>query len=156
MTEMATEEDMRTTKEIMSSMSDENKKALKGWYFYDWANQAYALTVMTVIAPALMASLYNTATGTQSGDSFYAWILTISMVFVVVTAPALGVIADKMPIKKKLLKWYTVAGILFSLATINTSFLIVTSFYVCVSFSTRCYHSTVDGGVSDSRCACFR
>ena len=111
---MATEEDMRTTKEIMSSMSDENKKALKGWYFYDWANQAYALTVMTVIAPALMASLYNTATGTQSGASFYAWILTISMVFVVVTAPALGVIADKMPIKKKLLKWYTIVGILFT------------------------------------------
>tara|TARA_B100000925_G_scaffold290865_1_gene277156 strand:- start:131 stop:2128 length:1998 start_codon:yes stop_codon:yes gene_type:complete len=114
MSEIATEEDMLTTKEIMSSMSDENKKALKGWYFYDWANQAYALTVMTVIAPALMASLYNTATGTQSGDSFYAWILTISMIFVVVTAPALGVIADKMPIKKKLLKWYTIVGILFT------------------------------------------
>ena len=30
--------------------------------------------------------------------------ITISMIFVVVTAPALGVIADKMPIKKKLLK----------------------------------------------------
>ena len=69
---------------------------------------------MTVIAPALMAALYNTATGTQSGDTFYAWVLTFSMIFVVITAPALGVIADKMPIKKKLLKWYTVAGILFT------------------------------------------
>ena len=85
-------------------MSDDKKKALKSWYFYDWANQAYALTVMTVIAPALMAALYNTATGTQSGDSFYAWVLTFSMLFVVVTAPALGVIADKMPIKKKVAK----------------------------------------------------
>ena len=36
------------------------------------------------------------------------------MIFVVVTAPALGVIADKMPIKKKLLKWYTLVGILFT------------------------------------------
>ena len=114
MSEMATANDMKTTKEIMSSMSDDDKKALKGWYFFDWANQAYALTVMTVIAPALMAALYNTATGTQSGDTFYAWVLTISMIFVVITAPALGVIADKMPIKKKLLKWYTVAGILFT------------------------------------------
>ena len=111
---MATVEDKRTTKEIMSAMTDDDKKALKGWYFFDWANQAYALTVMTVIAPALMAALYNKATGTQSGDTFYAWILTISMIFVVITAPALGVIADKMPIKKKLLKWYTVAGILFT------------------------------------------
>ena len=103
-----------SAKEIIHSMSDDKKKALKSWYFYDWANQAYALTVMTVIAPALMAALYNTATGTQSGDSFYAWVLTFSMLFVVVTAPALGVIADKMPIKKKLLKWYTIVGIIFT------------------------------------------
>ena len=106
--------DNSSAKEIINSMSDDKKKALKSWYFYDWANQAYALTVMTVIAPALMAALYNTATGTQSGDSFYAWVLTFSMLFVVVTAPALGVIADKMPIKKKLLKWYTIVGIVFT------------------------------------------
>ena len=103
-----------SAKEILNSMSDDKKKSLKSWYFYDWANQAYALTVMTVIAPALMAGLYNTATGTQSGDTFYAWVLTFSMLFVVVTAPALGVIADKMPIKKKLLKWYTIIGIIFT------------------------------------------
>ena len=103
-----------SAKQTIDAMSDDKKKALKSWYFYDWANQAYALTVMTVIAPALMAALYNTATGTQSGDSFYAWVLTFSMLFVVVTAPALGVIADKMPIKKKLLKWYTVVGIIFT------------------------------------------
>ncbi|MDP6742251.1 MAG: MFS transporter [Candidatus Thalassarchaeaceae archaeon] len=95
-------------------LSEDEKNSWKGWYFFDWANQAYALTVMTVIAPALMASLYNKATGTQTGDSFYATVLTLSMVFVVITAPALGVIADRMPIKKKLLKWYTVAGIAFT------------------------------------------
>ena len=98
----------------MKNMSDTDKKSLKSWYFFDWANQAYALTVMTVIAPALMASLYNKATGTQTGDSFYATVLTLSMIFVVATAPALGVIADRMPVKKKLLKWYTVAGIAFT------------------------------------------
>lgn len=99
---------------LLDSMSPEERKGIQGWYWYDWANQAYALTVMTVIAPQVMASLYNLATGTQSGDSFYAFVLTFSMIFVVATAPALGVIADKMPIKKKLLKWYTVVGILFT------------------------------------------
>ncbi|MDP7000761.1 MAG: MFS transporter, partial [Candidatus Poseidoniaceae archaeon] len=106
--------DSNLVKELIDSMPDEDKRSLKGWYFFDWANQAYALTVMTVIAPALMANLYNLATGTQSGDSFYAFVLTFSMVFVVITAPALGVIADRMPIKKKLLKWYTVAGVVFT------------------------------------------
>ena len=100
--------------ELIKAMPEADQKALKGWYWYDWANQAYALTVMTVIAPALMANLYNKATGTQSGDAFYAFILTISMVFVVATAPALGVIADRFPIKKKLLKWYTIVGIVFT------------------------------------------
>ena len=84
--------------ELIKAMPEADQKALKGWYWYDWANQAYALTVMTVIAPALMANLYNKATGTQSGDAFYAFVLTISMVFVVATAPALGVIADRFPI----------------------------------------------------------
>jgi len=98
----------------VEGLSEDDRKAWRGWYFFDWANQAYALTVMTVIAPALMASLYNKATGTQTGDSFYATVLTISMFFVIVTAPALGVIADRMPIKKKLLKWYTVVGIAFT------------------------------------------
>ena len=101
-------------KELIMAMPDDDKRALKGWYFFDWANQAYALTVMTVIAPALMSNLYNKATGTQTGDAFYATILTLSMIFVVLTAPALGVIADRMPVKKKLLKWYTAAGIAFT------------------------------------------
>ena len=32
-------------KKIMSEMPADKKKSLKGWYFFDWANQAYALTV---------------------------------------------------------------------------------------------------------------
>lgn len=116
MGEMAagTENDAEVVKRLIAEMPENEKRGLKGWYFFDWANQAYALTVMTVIAPQLMASLYNLATGSQSGDTFYAYVLTFSMIFVVLTAPALGVIADKMPVKKKLLKWYTVAGVLFT------------------------------------------
>ena len=100
--------------EAMNNMSDADKKSLKSWYFFDWANQAYALTVMTVIAPQVMSGLYNYATGKQTGDAFYAQVLTFSMLFVVITAPALGVIADRMPIKQKLLKWYTLAGVVFT------------------------------------------
>ena len=111
-----------TVKETINQMSPDDKRALKGWYLYDWANQAFALTVMTVIAPALMGSLFNQATGGESdffgfkvtGDSFYAIVLMISMAVVALTAPALGVIADRMPIKKKLLKWYTAAGVIFT------------------------------------------
>jgi UMF1 family MFS transporter len=111
-----------SVKETINAMAPDKKRALKGWYFYDWANQAYALTVMTVIAPALMGSLFNQATGGESdffgfkvtGDSFYAIVLMVAMGVVALTAPALGVIADRMPVKKKLLKWYTAVGIIFT------------------------------------------
>ena len=87
-----------SAKELIDAMSDEDKTALKGWYWYDWANQAYALTVMTVVVPALMANLFNQATGgggswfgfNVTGDSFYAIILAISMGLVALSAPALG------------------------------------------------------------------
>ena len=97
-----------TSKEIIEAMSHEDKEALKGWYWYDWANQSYALTVMTVIVPALLASLYNTATGTQGGAGFFAFVYGIAMAIVALTVPAMGVIADRMPIKKNMLYWYTV------------------------------------------------
>ena len=75
-TETATHDVPFSVDAALKAMPDADKKALQGWYWYDWGNQAYALTVMTVIAPALMANLYNLATGTQDGDSFYAFILT--------------------------------------------------------------------------------
>tara|TARA_Y100001980_G_C14556414_1_gene347825 strand:+ start:3831 stop:5828 length:1998 start_codon:yes stop_codon:yes gene_type:complete len=105
-----------SVKEIIQNMPDEEKDALQGWYWYDWANQAYALTVMTVIVPALMANLYNKATGTQGGAGFFALVYGFAMLIVAVTVPALGVIADRMPIKKKMLYWYTLVGIIFCAA----------------------------------------
>ena len=82
--------------------NEEEKSALQAWYWYDWANQAFALTVLTVVVPALTASMYNTATGTQTGDSFYALVLGFSSLFVAVVSPVLGAIADRIEIKKKI------------------------------------------------------
>ena len=82
--------------------SDEaEKRALQAWYWYDWANQAFALTVLTVVVPALTASMYNTATGTQTGDSFYALVLGMSSLFVALVSPVLGAIADRIEIKRR-------------------------------------------------------
>ena len=58
-TETASEVTTFSVDAAIKAMPEADKKALRGWYWYDWANQAYALTVMTVIAPALMAGLYD-------------------------------------------------------------------------------------------------
>ena len=43
---------------LLDSMSPEERKGIQGWYWYDWANQAYALTVMTVIAPQVLSLIH--------------------------------------------------------------------------------------------------
>ena len=94
--------------------NEQERDALQGWYWYDWANQAFALTVLTVVVPALTASMYNTATGTQSGDSFYAMVLGLSSLFVALVSPVLGAIADRIEIKRKILWAYTIVGVIFT------------------------------------------
>ncbi len=107
---------------ILNEMSPKEKKALKGWYLYDFANQAFALTVVTVVAPMLTASLFNTATGggteffgaNITGASYYSLVLTASSLFIAICSPILGVIADRVPIKKKILWVYTIVGVIFT------------------------------------------
>lgn len=102
--------DPALVKQLIGEMSEEEDKALKGWYWYDWANQAWALTVLTVVVPAYMANLFDSAHG-GGGDSFYGYVNSFSMMIVAVMAPLLGIIADRIPIKKKLLWWFTIFGV---------------------------------------------
>ena len=90
----------------IDGMSDERNKALRGGYWYDWANQAFALTVLTVLVPQLMSSMFELATGggtevgsmVVTGDTFYAIVLGAASLFVAIVSPVIGAIADRMPI----------------------------------------------------------
>ena len=107
-------EHYQLVRKIVDEMDPESKKALNSWYWYDWANQAFALTVITVVVPALLSNMFELATGGGAeygsvkitGDTFYAVILASSIIFVAIISPFLGAIADRMPIKKKILWIY--------------------------------------------------
>ena len=52
---------------VSIAKNEQERDALQGWYWYDWANQTFALTVLTVVVPAFIwpiiysisANLYN-------------------------------------------------------------------------------------------------
>ncbi len=106
----------------IEGMSGEENKALRSWYWYDWANQAFALTVLTVLVPQLLSSMFELSTGGGTdvgslkitGDTFYAIVLGSASLFVAIVSPVLGAIADRMPIKKNILWVYTIVGVLFT------------------------------------------
>ena len=106
----------------IDGLSQDENRALRSWYWYDWANQAFALTVGTVLGGQMITAYFNLATGGATeilgldvtGSSFYAAILGLSMVFVAITSPVLGAIADRIAIKKKIVWIYTLIGVIFT------------------------------------------
>ena len=95
-------------------------KSLQGWYWFDWANQVYGLSVLVVILPVMIPQIFNSITGgetvvfglTLTGTSFYAFLIGFGSILVAIISPVVGVMADKYPVKKKLLWWYTLLGVI--------------------------------------------
>ena len=88
---------------------------------YDWANSAFA-TSASAIFPVYSVLLFKEALGeeasfvglTITASSAWAFAVAISTAIVAVTSPVLGVIADRVAIKKALLWAYTTGGSLFT------------------------------------------
>ncbi len=107
-----------SVKDRMRGLPDEQKKKIKGWCMYDWANSAFSTSITVAILPIYAIALANTFLK-NNPDSFFsnfsasgmwAFVVGFSTLLVALSSPILGVIADRMEIKMKLLKIYTIAG----------------------------------------------
>jgi len=109
-------------------LSDRRERV--GWYFYDWANSAFATTGITVfIGPYLTAIAENAqdANGRVhpfgipvASGSLFAYTISLSVLLQVVVLPVVGAITDRSPHKKQLLALFAYIG---SSATIAMLFL---------------------------------
>ncbi len=101
-----------------------------GWYFYDWANSAFSTTVVTVfLGPYLTAVTKQAADPTGYvyplglpvlADSFFPYVVSLSVVLQVFFLPILGAIADYSHRKKQLMGIFAYVG---ALATMGLYFL---------------------------------
>ena len=109
-----------------------------GWYFYDWANSAFATTVLTVFLGPFLTSITKVAAGCQlSTDvddctgrvhplgisvppgSFYPYVVSLSVFLTVFVLPVMGAVADRTPRKKLLL---AVTAFIAAAATMGFAF----------------------------------
>ena len=87
------------------------RKQQWSWAFYDWANSAFATTVLVGLFPIFFNSYY--AKGVEpSTATFYlgAFGNSLPSLIVMLMAPWLGVIADQRGWKKRFLLMFTVLG----------------------------------------------
>jgi len=86
------------------------KRALP-WALYDWANSAFALTLMTAFVPVLNKDFWSA--GAAPGVATFRLGIASSTAAIVVAmlAPALGAIADRGGAKKKFLTFFMAMGV---------------------------------------------
>jgi UMF1 family MFS transporter len=100
----------------MTDWSVLRRKPVVAWAFYDWANSAFACTVMAGFFPVFFKQFWNA--GVPATESTFRLGLTsgIASLLVAFMAPVLGAIADRSSSRLRLLLAFTVLG---SVATLG-------------------------------------
>jgi UMF1 family MFS transporter len=70
---------------------------------YDWANSAVQTTIIAAIFPIYFQKVSAAELSGPEATSRFAWATTIAIMIVAIVAPLLGAVADRTPIKKRLL-----------------------------------------------------
>jgi UMF1 family MFS transporter len=81
------------------------------WYLYDFGNSAYAAVVLLAVYSAYFQ---GEVVGGAEGTRLWGLAVGIAMLFVAVTAPVLGAIADFSGAKKRFLAFYTTMACIFT------------------------------------------
>jgi UMF1 family MFS transporter len=89
-------------------------KRIYAWALYDWANSAYATTVMAGFFPLFFKAYYSADADATVSTAQLGLANALSSIVVVLLAPLLGAIADAGGIRKRFLLLFAFLGILMS------------------------------------------
>jgi UMF1 family MFS transporter len=106
-----------------------------GWYFYDFANSAFASTVLTLLMGPYILGIARAAAGSDGlirplgiqidPRSWWSYLVSISVIQQVVVLPVAGAIADRSYRKKQLLGVFAYTG---AIATMGLFFVTGTAY----------------------------
>lgn len=91
-----------------------DKKVIRAWALFDWANSAYSLVISTAIFPIYFLAVAPDeidVLGTSfSSSSFYSYSISLAYILIAMVAPILGGIADAGSKRLQFLKIFTTVG----------------------------------------------
>ncbi len=106
--------------------SHSHRREQRGWYFYDWANSAFATTVVTVFLGPYLTSVTKAAADAYGfvhpfgfeikAGAFFPYVVSLSVLLQVFTLPILGAIADYSHRKKMMLGVFAYLGAFSTMA----------------------------------------
>jgi MFS transporter, UMF1 family len=91
-------------------------KAILSWAFYDWANSAFALIVVSVFFPVFLKQYWSADSAATTSTLQLGIANSASALVVALLAPALGAIADRAAARKRSLTIFTIIAIVATAA----------------------------------------
>lgn len=92
------------------------RKRQWSWALYDWANSAFATTVIAGFYPIFFNEYWAAGVEPQTQTLYQGLTATVASVVVMLLAPWLGAIADRRAAKKRFLGAFTVMGVVSTAA----------------------------------------
>ena len=95
-------------------LQSDDKRAWRSWALYDWANSAFATTVMAGFFPLFFKAYWANPNNPSESTYILGLSNSIGSIVVAALAPFLGAIADKAGAKKKFLALFAFLGIVMT------------------------------------------
>lgn len=92
----------------------DQRRSIWSWSLYDWANSAFATTVMAGFFPVFFKSYWASPNNPQESTFYLGLANSIASIIVAALAPFLGAIADKASAKKKFLLFFAFIGVIMT------------------------------------------
>jgi len=90
------------------------KRIINAWCMYDWANSAFATTIMAAVLPTFYGSVAGAGLSGNMATVYWGYTSSIALLIAAVLAPTLGAAADYLGAKKRFLAVFAVIGIFFT------------------------------------------
>lgn len=87
-----------------------NKKAVRGWLMYDWANSAFVTTMIAAVMPVYYDKVAGKGLGDNVSTVYWANTQSIAALIVAILSPILGAIADFTGSKVKFVSFFAILG----------------------------------------------
>ena len=95
-------------------MTNRNRKAIFGWALYDWANSAFATTVMAGFFPLFFKNYWSAGADTAVSTARLGLANSIAGIVLALMAPLLGAIADRGSARKRFLVSFSYLGVVMT------------------------------------------
>ncbi len=90
----------------------EYKRRIRAWTMYDWANSAFATTILAAVLPVYYSQVAGATLPSEAvATAYWSLGLSISLFIVAILSPILGTVSDVMRGKKRFLAVFAGLGI---------------------------------------------